>query len=228
MSSERTDHPPLEIDIEYVSKGNSIVNNTINYTSHPSADSNGVPIFNATRSVRLPHDDFLAVYREHRFDSSPQGVQYYLDGQFQHANSHSIPQAGGSLQLNLWSDGNRYWSGSASTTDVLMKVKKFTVYFNTTATDAGTDKKWLETCTAAGGPETSICVSLAPKPKALSAQFNLHVRHLFIEYGVLTAGLGRTRPPRRKRPECRGNPTWHQYTQTHINELCDAHTNEQP
>lgn len=142
-----------------MSKGSSIVNNTINYTSHPSIQPNGIPILNATRSVRLPKDDFLAVYREHRFDCAPEGVQYYLDGQLQHSDAHSIPQAAGSLQLNLWSDGNRYWSGSASITDVYMKVKDLLVYFNTTGTDAGTDKKWLEACKAAGGPEKTLCVS---------------------------------------------------------------------
>jgi hypothetical protein len=120
---------------------------------------NGLPIVNATRSVPLPKDDFLAVYREHRFDCAPEGVKYYLDGQLQHIDAHSIPRAAGSVQLNLWSDGNKYWSGSASTTDVFMKVKNLLVYFNTTATDAGTDKKWLDACRAAGGGEKSICVS---------------------------------------------------------------------
>ena len=115
---------------------------------------------NATRSVRLPRDDFLATYREHRFDCSRKGVEYYLDGQLQHVDAHSIPQAAGSLQLNLWSDGNRYWSGSASTTDVFMRVKDILVYFNTTATNDGTDEEWLVACMEAGGPETSLCVSL--------------------------------------------------------------------
>ena len=148
-----------EVDIEFVSKGSSIVNNTINYTSHPSVHSDGLPILNATRSVRMPEDDFLATYREHRFDCSPEGVKYFLDGHLEHADAHSIPQAAGSLQLNLWSDGNRYWSGSASTTDVFMKVKDLLVYFNTTGTDAGTDQKWREECLSAGGPEKSLCVS---------------------------------------------------------------------
>lgn len=148
-----------EIDIEFVSKGTSIVNNTINYTSHPSVHPDGLPILNATRSVRLPKDDFLALYREHRFDCSPDGVKYFLDGQLQHVDAHSIPQSAGSLQLNLWSDGNRHWSGSASTTDVFMKVKDLLVYFNTTGTDAGTDEKWLDGCMEAGGPEKVLCVS---------------------------------------------------------------------
>jgi hypothetical protein len=144
-----------EIDIEFVSKGSSIVNNTINYTSHPSMNA-GRPIFNASRSVRMPKDDFLATYREHRFDCSPQGVEYFLDGRLEHADAHSIPQAGGSLQLNLWSDGNRYWSGSASTTDVFMHVRDILVYYNTTGSN---DKKWLDACVSSGGPEKAICVS---------------------------------------------------------------------
>lgn len=143
-----------EFDIEFVSKGNSIVNNTINYTSHPIMDAAGIRIVNATRSVPMPADDFLATYREHRFDSSPQGVKYFLDGHLEHVDAHSIPQAPGSLQLSLWSDGNRYWSGSASTTDVYMKVKDILVYFNTT-----TNHEWLAGCLSAGGPEKTLCVS---------------------------------------------------------------------
>lgn len=61
-----------------------------------------------------------------------------------HTDTHNIPTAGGSLQLKLWADGNKWWSGMPSKTDTFLKVKSIIAYFNTTS--SLTDKKWQETC----------------------------------------------------------------------------------
>jgi hypothetical protein len=62
---------------------------------------------------------------------------------------------GGSLQFKLWADGNRWWSGTPSSTEVHMTIKSIVAYFNTTTTD----REWTAACEAAGGPsEENICV----------------------------------------------------------------------
>lgn len=139
-----------EIDIEAVTPGTSIVNNTINYTLHPSLSDDGSPIPNATASVPISKVvGRLEDFHEYRFDCHPQkGVDFYVDERLQHSNRHNIPKFGGNLQLKLWADGNNWWSGAPSTTEVKLTVKKIIAYFNVTTPDP----KWMETCKAAGGP----------------------------------------------------------------------------
>lgn len=132
-----------ELDIEFVTPGTSIVNDTINYTSHPSINSNGTKIPNAT--VSIPLKDTLDEYKTHRFDcDAVKGVRYYLDNKLMHTDTHNVPKAGGSLQLKLWADGNKWWSGLPSKTDVFLKVKSITAYYNTTG--SLTNEKWTNRC----------------------------------------------------------------------------------
>jgi len=145
-----------EIDIEIVTPGTSIVNNTINYTLQASLASDGSSIPNATLSVPLNHSSLQPdTFHEYRFDCHPDsGVDFYVDGKSMHANDHHIPTEGGNLQLKLWADGNHWWSGTPSTTDVFMTVKKIVAYYNTSTLDP----EWLKACEAAGGPsQKTIC-----------------------------------------------------------------------
>lgn len=150
-----------EIDIEAITRGTSILNNTINYTSHPSTYANGTAIVNATRSVPLDSSDsVLTTFREHRFDCHPQhGTKYYLDHQVVHVDSHNIPSSPGNVQLLLWADGNRWWSGSPSTTDVVMSVKCIELYYNTSMSNrGGSGTELSDACQQAGGPgESTVC-----------------------------------------------------------------------
>ena len=147
-----------EIDIELVTDGTSAVGNTISFTSHPAQAADGSPIPNATVLQSLDDTRFHAdVFREYRFDSHPEfGVQYFVDGELVHTNTRNVPREGmgGSLQVKLWADGNGWWSGRASETDVLLTVKSIVAYFNTTTPDP----EWTEGCEAAGGPsEETVC-----------------------------------------------------------------------
>lgn len=134
-----------EIDIEIVTPGNSLVNDTIDYTSHPSLNADGTKIPNAT--LQRPLANLVEGFKIHRFDCSPeQGVQYYLDNELVHSNTRNVPHTGGSLQLKLWADGNKWWSGHPSKSDVLMHVKSIVAYYNTTT--SGRDSTRAKECTA--------------------------------------------------------------------------------
>ncbi|EXJ95718.1 hypothetical protein A1O1_00842 [Capronia coronata CBS 617.96] len=145
-----------EIDIEIVTPGDSLVNGTINYTLHPSLGQDGQPIPNATLSVPLAQSRLSPeTFHEYRFDWHPQrGVEYHLDGHLVHTIVRNIRTQGGNLQLKLWADGNKWWSGTPSTTDVVMTVKSIDAYYNTSSSDAA----WVKACAAAGGPSSkTIC-----------------------------------------------------------------------
>lgn len=126
-----------------MTKGNSIVNDTINYTTQPSLNPDGTRIPGATLSI--PLTDKVDQYRTHRFDCHVKhGIKYYLDNTIVHTEDHNVPTAGGSLQLKLWADGNKWWSGEPSRTDAHLKVKTILAYYNTST--SLTDKTWADRC----------------------------------------------------------------------------------
>jgi hypothetical protein len=139
-----------------VTAGNSLVNNTINYTLHPSLASDGSPIPNATLSRPLNQSGYNPeTFHDYRFDCDPvRGVDFYVDGKLMHTSDNNIPTAGGNLQVKLWADGNEWWSGTPSTTDVFMTIKSIVAYYNTSAPDL----EWEKTCRAAGrASKRTIC-----------------------------------------------------------------------
>ncbi|KAK5377513.1 hypothetical protein LTR20_001974 [Exophiala xenobiotica] len=145
-----------EIDVEIVTAGDSLVNNTINYTLHPSLAPDGSPIPNATLSRPLNQSGYNPeTFHEYRFDCDPvRGVDFYVDGKLMHTSDNNIPTAGGNLKVKLWADGNEWWSGTPSTTDVFMTVKSIVAYYNTSTPDL----EWEKTCRAAGRPsKRTIC-----------------------------------------------------------------------
>ena len=170
-----------EIDIEAVTRGTSLVSNTISYTTQPSVNADGSLITNATFKIPMSPEfnTNLEDYHEHRFDCDlAGGVNYYLDSELKHFDVHNIPQMGGNLQIKLWADGNKWWSGHPSKTTVTMSVKSLIAYFNTSGTEDGTDTTWFDACQAAGGPsDATICKAYAepgrdddvPTPGAPSA-----------------------------------------------------------
>jgi hypothetical protein len=77
-------------------------------------------------------------------------------------DKHNIPKFGGNLQLKLWADGNKWWSGHPSSTTVTMSVKSVIAYFNTSGTEDGTDEQWFSACAKAGGAsDKTICEAYA-------------------------------------------------------------------
>lgn len=136
-----------------VTKGNSLVNDTINYTTHPSLDEQGLPVTDATKRLPLSVKEGtnVDVYREHRFDCDGKTVKYFLNGKQMHEDNRA-PKLGGNLQLKLWADGNMWWSGKPSTSTVTMSVKSITAYFNVTG--GATEER----CEAPGGADdNTLC-----------------------------------------------------------------------
>lgn len=147
--------------------GTSIVNNTINYTTQPSTRADGTPIPNATLSI--PLENTLDSFKIHRFDCGPdKGVQYYLDDKLMHTNDHNTPKSGGSLQLKLWADGNKYWSGTPSRTDVHMRLKSIIAYYNTSS--SLTDDEWHKTCALEKRQCTAVTKIIATEPMEWNAK----------------------------------------------------------
>ena len=108
-----------------------MVNDTINYTTQPSADADWTRIPGATLSVPLEHT--LDNFRTHRFDCYPTRSEFYLDDRLMHEDHRGVPQEGGSVQVKLWADGNQWWSGKPSKTDTFLKVRKIEAFFNRTS-----------------------------------------------------------------------------------------------
>lgn len=61
-----------------------------------------------------------------------------------HTDDHNVPKAGGSLQLKLWADGNKWWSGIPSSTDTYLRVKNIIAYYNTSS--SLTNQQWHDKC----------------------------------------------------------------------------------
>lgn len=95
--------------------------------------------------MSIPLEDTLNTFKTHRFDCDvAKGVEYYLDDKLMHTDDHNVPKAGGSLQLKLWADGNKWWSGMPSSTDTYLRVKNIVAYFNTTT--SLTNEEWHDKC----------------------------------------------------------------------------------
>lgn len=107
-----------------------MVNDTINYTTQPSVNADWSRIPGATLSV--PLQDTVDSFRTHRFDCDLSGSLYYLDDQMVHADDRGVPQGGGSLQLKLWADGNKWWTGIPSESDVYLRIRTISAYYNVT------------------------------------------------------------------------------------------------
>lgn len=105
----------------------------------------------------------MSEFRTHRFDCNPKnGASYFLDDKLLHTDIHNIPKDGGSLQLKLWADGNKWWSGLPSKTDVHMHVRSIIAYFNTTS--SLTNEKWIKRC-AREGKQTPCKAVTSTQPK---------------------------------------------------------------
>ncbi|MCJ1374021.1 hypothetical protein MMC20_005251 [Loxospora ochrophaea] len=146
-----------EIDIEVLTREPNA--STIHYTTHPSLTPSGSLIPNA--SVLLPLSNPWTTLQQHRFDWFSNRIVFYQGSHAVHTTTTNVPNnasaGGGTLQVNLWADGGQ-WSGLPSTTNVTMTVEWVLVYYNTTASEAGTDAAFNSACAAAGGVSSkTVC-----------------------------------------------------------------------
>lgn len=65
--------------------------------------------------------------------------------------------------MNLWADGSA-WSGRPSATNVTMSVRSVLLFYNTTASEAGSDQTFNKACQDAGGRSNfAVCMDTDPR-----------------------------------------------------------------
>jgi hypothetical protein len=62
-------------------------------------------------------------------------VAFYVDGKFLHDMTENIPNEGGGVFLNHWSNGDPSWSGGPPDRDTVMTISYMKAYFNSTDTE---------------------------------------------------------------------------------------------
>jgi hypothetical protein len=74
-------------------------------------------------------------FHEYRFDWAADSVEFYVDGKLLHRMTENIPQEGGSIFFNHWSNGDPSWSAGPPDRDTVMTISYFKGYFNSTDTE---------------------------------------------------------------------------------------------
>ncbi|KAL6709096.1 hypothetical protein ACN47E_001912 [Coniothyrium glycines] len=126
-----------EIDMEFLSHqfNNSqgavnLVLQTPESVQH-GYDASGTAEFHVSALPFNPSEQF----HEYRFDWTKDRVAFYVDGQFLHEMTESIPTEGGGIFLNHWSNGDPAWSAGPPAQDTVMTISYVKAYFNSTDTE---------------------------------------------------------------------------------------------
>ena len=147
-----------EIDIEILAREFKDDEMPVHYTVHPAKDEDDIVLHNATAVLSMKGDNPGSIFQRHRFDWTNDELRFYQNSDLVLTMNERIPQVAGHVYMNLWADGGS-WSGSPSTTDVLMTVRLIAIYHNTSASEAGTDDLFNLRCERAGGPsEQTVCL----------------------------------------------------------------------
>lgn len=72
-------------------------------------------------------------FHEYRFDWTPGEVAFYADSKLLHVMTESIPESGGHMVFNHWSNGDSGWSAGPPEVDTYMVVSHAHFYFNSSA-----------------------------------------------------------------------------------------------
>jgi beta-glucanase (GH16 family) len=112
-----------EIDVEILSQDNP--QRLVNYTIH---ENNMGPL---THQVYKAAFDPSADFHEYRFDWSPAGVTYYIDGKPTGVTlTGNVPYRAGRLMVNHWTLSDPGWGGGPPLNDAFMYVKYIEIYYN--------------------------------------------------------------------------------------------------
>lgn len=74
-------------------------------------------------------------FHEYRFDWTKERVTFYVDGTFLHEITDNVPQEGGGIFFNHWSNGDPAWSAGPPAADTVMTISYLKAYFNSTDTE---------------------------------------------------------------------------------------------
>ncbi|KAF2649280.1 glycoside hydrolase family 16 protein [Lophiostoma macrostomum CBS 122681] len=125
-----------EIDMEFRSMEFNSSQGAVNYVLQtPESVAAGYDAAN-TSEFKVQHLDFRPddLFHEYRWDWTTEKISYYVDGQWQYDMTEQVPQEGGSLHINHWSNGNPLWSAGPPVSDALLTVSYVKAYFNSTDT----------------------------------------------------------------------------------------------
>ncbi|KAF2826000.1 concanavalin A-like lectin/glucanase [Ophiobolus disseminans] len=75
------------------------------------------------------------MFHEYRFDWTKERVAFYVDGKFLHEITDNVPQEGGGVFFNHWSNGDPSWSAGPPAADTVMTISYLKAYFNSTNTE---------------------------------------------------------------------------------------------
>jgi len=126
-----------EIDMEFLSHqfnesqgAVNLVLQTPESVTH-GYDASGTAGFRVQRLPFRPDGSF----HEYRFDWTKERVAFYVDGNFLYEMTENVPQEGGALFFNHWSNGDPLWSAGPPKQDTVMTISYLKAYFNSTDTE---------------------------------------------------------------------------------------------
>ncbi|KAG6229897.1 hypothetical protein E4U34_002054 [Claviceps purpurea] len=140
-----------EIDMEFLSREFNIAAkvfpiNLVIHSPESMRDGYDASKSGTLRRVELSFDPTSA-FHEYRFDYLPGRVLFFADGQFlAEMSGKKMPNSGGHVILQHWSNGNTLWSGGPPASDAVIWVRSVKAYFN--SSDAQRDKKWNDKCSS--------------------------------------------------------------------------------
>jgi beta-glucanase (GH16 family) len=109
-----------EIDMEFLSKqfnesDGSIINLVIQSPESQAAGFNAI----FTPGFASPHLPFRSDqgFHDYRFDWTPTQVAFYADNRLLHVMTENIPDSGGHMVFNHWSNGDAGWSAGPPVED---------------------------------------------------------------------------------------------------------------
>lgn len=99
----------------------------------PESVSNSFDVSKTDSFSKVPMQiDPTIDFHEYRFDWKPKTVDFYVDDAKVCSLAKNIPQVGGRVFINHWSNGSPNWSGGPPTQDAILWVKYVRLYFNST------------------------------------------------------------------------------------------------
>ncbi|KAL8365991.1 hypothetical protein RB595_004664 [Gaeumannomyces hyphopodioides] len=154
-----------EIDMEFLtrefnaSSGTFPVNLVLQSRAAAEAGYNAQATGNF-RKVNLPFDP-TRDFHEYRIDFLAGRVVFYADGQvLAEMGGAAVPDRGGHLILQHWSNGNPLWSGGPPPREAVLAVSYVRAYFNSSARARQGD--WAGRCADAAAPGAVCQIPSAP------------------------------------------------------------------
>jgi beta-glucanase (GH16 family) len=126
-----------EIDMEFLSRQFNESQGAVNLVlQSPESMNNGFDA-SGTAGFQVKQLPFRPdeMFHEYRFDWTKERVAFYVDGTFLYEITENVPQEGGGIFFNHWSNGDPKWSAGPPQSDTTMTISYMKAYFNSTDTE---------------------------------------------------------------------------------------------